>query len=192
MVAAAVENVIEIEIDGPQNEHVVFRPLQRRIRGRFDLLRVNEPQAKLRLNEFPKPIPGQRIAIDLTTKEGWIREPLRDPENAELAAKLTRSADGRSLRELPPAREVFADIDVSSWAYYMACEVAAGNAKLVRGALPDHKTLKPRKNWYTQRPDADREDSIAIALRQLAKSRETDSQIQAKLLEVLTKLAAKL
>jgi len=50
-------NVIEIEVDGNRNECLHFRPLQRSIRGRLDLMRIGEPMSKMLTTDYPDPIP---------------------------------------------------------------------------------------------------------------------------------------
>ena len=77
MVATSQEtdNIVEIEIDGPRNESCVFRPLQRRIRGRFDLRRVAEPKAMLLHPQHPDPIPGQRLRLNIAAGTAVRFEP---------------------------------------------------------------------------------------------------------------------
>jgi hypothetical protein len=79
---------VEIEIDGPHNEALRFRPLQRSIRGRFDLMRIGEPMATVKAQEWP-PIPSQRIGIS-EEAVGYIYEALHDAEHAPLREKIER------------------------------------------------------------------------------------------------------
>ena len=53
-------STVIVEIDGPRNECLYFRPLQKRVRGKFDLMRDSEPLAKVLASETPGPVPGQR------------------------------------------------------------------------------------------------------------------------------------
>ena len=74
---------IELEIDGPANECLMFRPLERNIRGRLDFTRVKEPLAMIESTKWPKPIPSQRFGIE-PDGTGYLLEPLHDEENAVL------------------------------------------------------------------------------------------------------------
>ena len=72
---------IEIEIDGPCNERLHFRPLQKSIRGRFDMMRIGEPMAKVKAQEWPTAIASQRLGIG-PDGAGYDMEPVRGDEYA--------------------------------------------------------------------------------------------------------------
>jgi hypothetical protein len=132
MVAA---EVLEIEMDGPRNENPIFRPLQKRLRGRFDLMRVAEPQSRMLMEKLPKPIPGQRLGLNMATREGYLLEPLHLPEYAEIKQSVCEP-DGTRACSLPEPREVFPEVDLATWLYWMAAEVKNGTAKITIGKLP--------------------------------------------------------
>ena len=50
---------LAVEIDGPKNECLSFRPLQRKVRGRFDIARDSEPQSKLAAGTIPSNMPAE-------------------------------------------------------------------------------------------------------------------------------------
>lgn len=136
-------NAIEIEIDGPRNERLYFRPLQRNIRGTFDMNKVPEPMARIAATEWPTPIPSQRLGID-PDGNGYLREPLHNPEHAALREKITRQ--GQSLE---PAVQEFANIDLPSWLFWLKRAVDSGLAKLISGKLPLKIEGTPRTNYVT-------------------------------------------
>lgn len=124
---------VEIEIDGPRNENLRFRPLQREVRGRFDWLRIGEPEAHRAAVQWGGlPIPGQRIGFDDATLTGYVTEPLHDPAHAALAEKIK----ARGMK-LPPQRESFDRCDRDTWLFWLRQAVACGLARIVKGELPE-------------------------------------------------------
>ncbi len=105
---------IEITIDGAKNENLHFRPLQRSLRGAFDLSRVADPQARLKLAEFPRPIPGVHLIVDPEKQTAAIVEPLYDEAHAAIRERI----EGMGMK-LGPKREEFQGIDVTTWLYWM-------------------------------------------------------------------------
>jgi hypothetical protein len=134
--------LVEIVIDGPQNENLYFRPLQRPLRGTFDLNRVPEPLARMQINAFPRPIPGLHIVVDAEKKTGTIIDPLHDAEHAAIREKI----EARGLK-LGPQAERFDGIDVNTWLFWMRRAVASGVAKIVDGKFPEIDEAKARKNF---------------------------------------------
>lgn len=145
MVTATNSNIVEIEIDGPNNEHWYFPEEGKRIRGRLDFVRMPEPDSKTKQNDWPAPIPGQRVRLDLETGEGAIVEPLYDPEHAE----TRRLIEDRSMR-LPEQEELFPAAHVPTWLFHMRTAVDIGLAKLVRGKFPAKLGGKPHREFITQ------------------------------------------
>src|SRR5437867_3690573 len=93
-------NVIEVEIDTPNNGVLYFQPLDRKIRGRFDFARDSEPLAKVHMAEFPKGVPGQRLGIDLEAGVAYVAEPLHGAEYQAIRERIKKRGFG-----LPPERE---------------------------------------------------------------------------------------
>ena len=143
MVRATDSGVIEVEIDAPNNANLYFGPTQSRVRGRFDVRRIAEPEAAKLINRWPDPIPGQRIALDPATGEGEIVEPLYSPEHAALREKI--AARGCKLEA---ERQVFT-ADAATWLYWIAGAIEAGLAKLVRGSLPAELPGKPQTRFHS-------------------------------------------
>jgi hypothetical protein len=155
-----VSKVLEIEINGlGRNESLHFRPLGKNIRGRFDLLQETEPLARMKIMEFPQAIPGQRIGVDLETGEGYIAEPLHNAEHAATRERI----ESRGLR-LPPAREVFAKVDVSTWLYWLKQAVESGIARVVEGVMPAKIDGDVKKSFITSRPAPARDERLAVAI----------------------------
>ena len=166
---------VEVEIGGPLNECLSFRPLPGRlVRGRYDLNRVAEPLAKLKSAEWPVPVPGQRIGVD-AEGIGYLAEPLHSPEHKPLREKIERAG-----MRLEPELTTFEGVDVVSWLYWLKRAVEGGIARVVKGALPDKIDGKPRKNFIMAEPEPSAVDKLTAAI-------EKQSQLFERLLEKLSK-----
>ena len=164
---------VEIEINGQHNECLSFRPLPgKTIRGRFDFARMAEPMAKLMTAEWPMPIPGQRLGID-ADGVGYITEPLHDDEYAPIAERIAKAG-----MKLAPKVEIFENIEVNSWAYWMSRAIDSGVAGLVKGQLPAIDASKARRNFITAEQPPEAIDKLTLAL-------EKQSALFEKLLERL-------
>ena len=149
---------VEIEIDGSHNEALLFRPLQRSVRGRFDMMRMGEPMARVKATDWPTPIPSQRLGID-ADGNGFLCEPLHDDEYVVLKEKI----ESQGMR-LEPAIQEFLDIDVATWQFWLKSAVDSGLAKIVRGKLPDKIDGKPRMNFITNDPEPPAVDKLTAAI----------------------------
>lgn len=144
---------IEIEVDGANNEHMVFRPLLRTIRGRFDLLRCRDPKAMELRTKYPVPIPGLCIVLNVDKASAVIVDPLHGPACKPIRERI----EARGLK-LGPEREEFQNVAVNDWAFWLKRAVDAGIAKVVSGTWPEIDAAKARKNFILapkpQEPDA--------------------------------------
>jgi hypothetical protein len=153
--------MVEIEIDGPLNEALSFRPLPgRTVRGRFDLNRVSEPMARLKSAEWPTPIPGQRLGIGADAV-GYVKEPLHDAECSATREKILKSG-----ARLAPPVECFEGVDQASWLYWLKRAVDGGVARVVKGSFPDKITSTPRRNVILAQPPQGIQDKLAAAIEQ--------------------------
>ena len=149
---------LEIEVDGPHNENLHFRPLQRSIRGRFDMMRVGEPMAKVKASEWPTPLPSQRLGID-ADGAGFIAEPLHEPQHTPIREKIEK----RGLK-LEPALQTFEGIDTPTWMFWLKRAVESGLAKVVSGKLPDRIDGKPKTNFILNEPRPSAVDRLTAAI----------------------------
>jgi len=163
---------VEIEIDGPQNEALYFPPLKRSIRGRFDMLRVSEPQAKVRASEWPTAIPSQRVGID-DQGTGYIVEPLHDAAHSALREKIQAMP-----AKLEPAKQEFA-AHAPTWLHFLKLAVESGIARVVKGKLPARIEGTPQTDFICQR-EPSTEDKLTAAI-------ERQTQAFERLIEVLAK-----
>lgn len=163
---------LEIEIDGQHNENLHFRPLQRSIRGRFDFNRVAEPMARLKAGDWPTPIPSQRLGVD-REGVGYLVEPLHDDKHAATREKIKKRG-----MELEPKLQVFENIDLPTWYFWLKRAVESGIAKIVSGKLPDRIDGEPRKNFILNEPEQSATDKLTAAI-------EKQTAMFAKLLEKL-------
>lgn len=130
--------MFEIEAAGPGSASLAFAPLQRRIRGRWDLRDNPTIEAGKLFSRWPESIPGQRLALDAEARTGAVIEPLYEPASAALRQKV--AAAGFSL---PPEQETFSGIDPATWSFWMQRAVDAGLARVVSGQ-PPKVTGKPK------------------------------------------------
>jgi len=137
---------VEIEIDGERNESLYVRPLQRSIRGRFDLNRVGEPMARMKTYRWPVPILSQRIGID-QDGVGYLSEPLHDGAHAPIKERIEKQG-----QRLEPELQTFANIHQPTWLFWIKRAVQSGLARVVGGSLPDKIDGKPRMNFIVDRP----------------------------------------
>lgn len=162
---------LEIEIDGPHNEQLHFRPLRRSIRGRFEWARVNEPQARIKAATEPPVIPGQRIGWD--GAKLYVADGLHDAQHAAVKERIERQG-----YRLPPAREEF-DVDEATALYWIARAVESGFARVVSGKLPAKLTGEPQKDFLLKR-EPSQTDRLTAAI-------ERQNNLMAQLLERLAK-----
>jgi hypothetical protein len=149
-----------------------FRPLQRKVRGCWDWMRVNEPMSKVRGAVEPNPIPGQRLSFDFDNGVGAILEPLHSPEHRVIRERI--EARGQTLA---PEREEFSGQDGCTWAFWLLSAVKAGLVRIVSGKIPENLPGKPRVNFIAaeKQPATDR----------LAAAIERQNELFAALLETL-------
>lgn len=169
-------NVLEIEIDGPQNEALQFRPLQRRVRGRFDFTRGGVDLYAVGA-EWPGPVPGQKLGIDLDRGVGYVVDPLHDPANVVFKERIEKKG-----WTLPPAREEFPGACKASWLYWLANAVRCGLARVVSGKLPEaSETEGARKDFiFAPKPPSTNERLIAALERNTAAFEKFLNAIAAK------------
>ncbi|HEV7281329.1 MAG TPA: hypothetical protein VGN57_14095 [Pirellulaceae bacterium] len=156
--ATAAESFVEIEVSGPKNEALIFAPLQRRIRGRFDLGKVAEPSARMRITDYPEAIPGQRLRLDYASGEGAVVEPLHDAKHAALREKIGK----RGVR-FSPACEAIDSADVATWHFWLRRAVESGHARIVAGAFAEDVPGKPKVSFITK-PVESSNDKLTAAL----------------------------
>lgn len=164
---------VEIEIDGPCNENLMFRPISRSVRGRFDFMRIGEPMAKVKAVEWV-PIPSQRLGIN-DKGVGYILEPLHDPEHEALRSKIEKMG-----YRFDPPRTTFTEIDYVSWMFWLKAAVDSGLAKITVGELPTKIEGFPRKNFILAEPEKSSGDKLTAALEQqtIAFNRLTDALLK--------------
>lgn len=162
-------SVIELEIDTPTNGELVFKPFDRRVRGRIDFNRMGNPNAHQFTRTYPKGIPGQVIGTD--GKTCWIREPLHESENVSARHEIAKKY------ELPPEREEF-PCDVPTFLYWCCRAVEGGLAHVVKGTLPDRSAIKgkPRKFFHTPEPQLS-ETRVQNALRWISLTAEQKKEV---------------
>lgn len=175
-------SILEVEIEGPLNENLSFRPLQRTIRGRFDWTKCASPDAhRFGIKEYGGlPIPGQVLGINPDTGEGFLREPLHDPAHAALADKIKSKG-----KRLPPTKEEF-QAHVPTWLFWIAAAVRGGLARVVTGKLPDEiDETQVQKDFLFAPAKPSERDRLATALDGMAAAQREQTEVLSKLLMAL-------
>jgi hypothetical protein len=128
-----MKGILEIEFDDATNSNVLFAPLTRTIRGRFDVLRAAEHEKNWHSSGWTGVIPSQRLCLDLERGEGAIVEPLHEAAHDGIAGRI------KSLGlKLHPARESFtlSEPERKEWLWSMRRLVDSGVGKVVSGDFP--------------------------------------------------------
>lgn len=159
----------------------MFRPLQRRIRGRFELRRIAEPLAMTKHTEHPDPIPGQRLRLNVDTGRAELIESLLLPEFAAVRQRYEFNEKGEKTATFLKDEDL-GKVDVPTWLYWLAAEVKAGNAKVIVGTLPEKIEGKIRRNFYTA-PTEDRETTVADAMTKMADAMTANTAVMTELLK---------
>lgn len=164
-------STVLIEFDTPTNSNVLFQPLQRVIRGRFDARRIRS--AGPLWDRWPEVIPGQRLQLNTTTGEAAIVEPLWNAEHSTIRNRI----ESRGMKLAPGSEELKAD--VPTWVYWIRQLVESGKAKLVSGELPTKVEGTPRTRFLSnETPEPI--DRLTDAIRE-------QTEVMTQLLQKLTK-----
>lgn len=169
-------NVIEVEIDDACNRSLSFFPLKRRIRGRLDFHRV--PGAKEELQKWPRPIPGQRLVLDLAAGEAHLVESLHLKE-FELEKRKIERADKRI-----PDNESFGKVDVPTWLFWLKRAVEDKTATLIRGQFPAVIEGEIKKSVLGVK-SIDTNANLAKVIEKLGSALEAQTAVMTKLFEKL-------
>lgn len=167
----ATDSVFEIEVDDKLNASLFFLPLQRKVRGKFDFMRVKEANARRLVDNYPEGVPGQRLRLNTSTGEASLIEPLRDDQEWQFTGRNIE----REGAELPKS-ERFEAVDVATWAYWMIRAVESGNARIVAGTKPKI-TGTPKKNFFSNEQPSESESILAAIKAQTASFERLGDQI---------------
>lgn len=131
-----------VEFGDDHCRDIFIAPLDRRFRGRFEAQQIakHDRDAGALLADWPDPIAGQQIEIDLDSGAAAVLEPLH--EFPAIAQRL--KSRGMSLA---PARESVA-CDLPTLLYYVRAAVAAKQARIVRGTIPEIDESKVRRDLF--------------------------------------------
>lgn len=138
-------SLLEVEVDSSKNHDLFFGPLNRRIRGGYDVKRAaqHDKDAVSLMTLWPEPIPGQRLALNAETKQAHLIEPLHEDRYTAIREKIV----DRKVARLEPHETTYANVDVATWLHHIKCAVEAGVAKVISGELPEVIEGNPRK-WF--------------------------------------------
>ncbi len=152
----------EREVD--LNVNWFFRPLQFSLRGKFDMSRAIDNNARAKSYSAPI-VPGQRLILDIDKRTGTIIEPLRDEANAHIVKRIGRflghpikvllEDDPLQVGPRETVRELTDPRDVPTWLYWIRRGVESGCCRIISGKLPDKIEGKPRKVFNGHEPYED-------------------------------------
>ncbi|MCA9109805.1 MAG: hypothetical protein KDA52_07650 [Planctomycetaceae bacterium] len=126
---------IEIQFDY-KNRNTRFVPLDRDVRGRFLLSRVNDGRSMNYKATIPEDIPGQVLGIDLDRGVGYLLEPIHD----HLHIKTMLEKQGYRFED---ARQEFPGIDVDAWLFWFKRMADDGKVRIIEGKLPETVNYDP-------------------------------------------------
>ena len=177
--------LLEVEVDNEKNHDLFFGPLGRRLRGGYDVHRAakHDKDAHALATQWPEPVPGQRLALNVETKQGHLIEPLHEDRYAAIREKI---AD-RKFARLEPAETTFANVDVATWLHHIKCAVEAGVAKVVNGKLPETIEGTPRKFFHGEQRKSETETLTEAIGKQTAAFERLADSLEKLFGEVLSK-----
>lgn len=129
-----------IEISGPRDESIIFAPTQTKVRGRWDFQRTahrDKLDSMKRLAYEVPVIPGKVIALNTSTKQGCIFDPLSTGEGAKILEKINAIAKefGDPESKAHPREDYKLDANgVKDWLYWMRRKLDNNEAVLVPGS----------------------------------------------------------
>ncbi|WP_439629132.1 hypothetical protein [Gemmata sp.] len=174
---------VTIEIKNPGNRSYLFKPLMQSVRGAIDFQSSRDPEWYALGMEFGgKPIPGQRIMLDIETGRGVVFDPLLLPENAatadKLRAMLSGPVKGSGIKFAEPKEST--GVHAATWLWHMRRAVESGCAVVVSGDINAQVDGVPQTEFLHKRPQpTDRRDDIIATL---IEQNRTQSEQIAKLL----------
>jgi hypothetical protein len=138
----ATKESVLVEFGDDHCRDIFLAPLDRRMRGRFEAQQVAkfDRDAGSLISEWPDPVAGQQLEINTEVEEAAVIEPLHD--FPQIAARIK----GKGLR-LAPARERV-QCDFATLVFYVKAAVAAKQARVIRGTLPDVDESKVRRDLF--------------------------------------------
>lgn len=180
-----MKNVVEIEVNDQRNSSLHFLPVSRVVRGRFEAVRASRfcKGAVGLLTQWPEPIPGQIIGLNLETGEGYIREPLYDEQHTAVFHRL-ESRLKKVNQRIGDKRKLFEGVHAPTWLYWMKRAVESKQAVLVEGRLPEVIEGEPKTSFYFPHEKSESLRMAEAIERQAAATQEQTA--------VLTKLLAEL
>lgn len=104
------------------------------------------PELAEAAREWPTPIPGTRLGVDVAAGTAYIKEPLHELNELTNRTKILRK------HTLPPPREDLPNVDVPTFLFWLRAAVKAGCARLISGKLPEGKIHGARTRFVTQDP----------------------------------------
>lgn len=132
---------IIVELDSPNNNNMLFRPLQRVLRGKFDPKRMNgDGKAK-----HAPVVPGLHIGVNPKTKVGRVYDPLKEEREYLRVRDGLKASHGWS--DIIIVQEaIHNDIDVTTWLFWMKRMIENGTAHLITGSAPMLENLEGKPN----------------------------------------------
>jgi hypothetical protein len=148
---------VVIEFGDERGRNVYFPPLDRRMRGRFDAVKLAQfdKDAGELVSQWPEPVAGQQLAIDPASGEVAIVEPIH--KNLKVTAKLKQKG-----LTLAPEREIV-NCDVPTALHYAKAAIEAGQAIIVSGTIPQYDAAAVRHDFIVK-PPADPQSKLVDAI----------------------------
>jgi hypothetical protein len=162
--------VIAIEIRNDTNRSYQFLPLQVKMRGALDFAKGSPELYALGQSFGGKPIPGQRLYLDVEKREAALVDPLNSDECADIAQKLARKLSS-NVRGVGggvtfPKNQKFENVDVCTYLHHMRRAVEGGHAVVVQGEINAKVPGVPQRDFIHKRQPDESATTIARLIEQ--------------------------
>jgi hypothetical protein len=132
---------VTIEIGDEMNRQILFGPTQERLRGRWDVHNMQRGDTSgVGLLQMPT-IPGMYVILSPRERRGMILDPLAQPENINVLARISETHNSLFSRPCKPCepiiREDMSDDDIATWMYWIWRCVHAKQARVLSGKIPE-------------------------------------------------------
>lgn len=150
--------MIQLTFEGT-NRNAFFPPIGKAVRSTFDVSKIPDTHGSNIALNWPIPIAGQTLRLDVKERIGHLHECLRDPEHQAEKDLVTKR--GYDL----PGDETYANVHVATWLFHMKRLVDAGEATVTEGTMPD-KIGRPLDCFITteKSPTEKSMDRLAMAI----------------------------
>lgn len=139
---------VVVEVVGPNNERVNFKPLGEHLTGRVQKWKIVKDSHNGRHNGLPETTPGICIQLDYDSKSATVFDPVAD--NEQLQEQLSRVPAAIFTRPIRKRTEhdLSGENDLATWHHWTKRIVDDGYGQIISGRFPPDERVpgRPRIN----------------------------------------------